>query len=227
MDFLELPTSGTYYIDQDQDQESDCEDNFFENDKIFNISQELLLKKQKNKELYLKKKKLMENIKKLSKDEHIEIFKIFLEDNISYSENNNGIFINLNNIKEKTLDNILKYIEYIEIKKSDLMNDEVKVEEKKELLGNSSKVVVNNFEVNKTIYKEYEFQENHEKIMNEKINEYLKDMDTKDIDPSKISLKRKKNKYNGNMAKLINSFKESKEPNPQKYNTHKSYSEEK
>ncbi len=225
MDFLELPTSGTYYIDQEQ--ESDCEDNFFENDKIFNISQELLLKKQKNKELYLKKKKLMENIKKLSKDEHIEIFKIFLEDNISYSENNNGIFINLNNVKEKTLDNILKYIEYIEIKKSDLMNDEVKVEEKKELLGNSSKVVVNNFEVNKTIYKEYEFQENHEKIMNEKINEYLKDMDTKDIDPSKISLKRKKNKYNGNMAKLINSFKESKEPNPQKYNTHKSYSEEK
>lgn len=227
MDFLELPTSGTYYINEDKG-ENDSENNFFENDKIFNISHEILLKKQKNKELYLKKKRLIEIIKKLSKDEHIEIFKIFLEDNISYSENNNGIFINLNNVKDKTFDNILKYAEYIEVKKNDLFMDDVKTEEKKELLGNSSKVVVNNFELNKTIYKEYEFQDNHEKIMNEKINEYLKDIDTKDIDPSKISLKRKKNKYHGNMAKLINSFKEAKEPNPQKYNnSHKSYSEEK
>jgi hypothetical protein len=227
MDFLELPTSGTYYINEDKG-EDNSENNFFENDKIFNISHEILLKKQKNKELYLKKKRLIEIIKKLSKDEHIEIFKIFLEDNISYSENNNGIFINLNNVKDKTLDNILKYAEYIEVKKNDLFMDDVKTEEKKELLGNSLKVVVNNFELNKTIYKEYEFQDNHEKIMNEKINEYLKDIDTKDIDPSKISLKRKKNKYHGNMAKLINSFKEAKEPNPQKYNnSHKSYSEEK
>ncbi len=232
MNFSEIPTSATYYIQRDEEDESNreeeyVEDNFFENDKIFNISHELMIKKQKNRELFLKKKHMIDSIKRLSKDEHIEIFKLFLDDNISYSENSNGIFINLNNIKEKTLDNVIEYIDYIHAKKEQFMDDNLQFVEAKELLGSTSKVVVNNFEVNKTIYKEYEFQENHEKVMNDKITEYLKDIKTEDIDPSKISLKRKKNKYHGNMGKLINSFKEPKEPNPQKYNQHKSYSEDK
>ncbi len=201
--------------------------NFFENDKIFNISHELMLKKQRNKELYLNKKKLIESVKKLSKDEIIEIFKIFLDNNIPYSENNNGIFINLNNVREKTLNEINKYIDYIEIKKNDLINSEIKVNEQKDLLGTSNKIVFDNFEVNKKIYKEYDFQENHEEILNNKINECLKNISSSEVDQSKISLKRKKNKYHGNMAKLINSFKEPKEKNINKQNKHKNYSEEK
>lgn len=178
-------------------------------------------------ETYYKKRKLIESIKQLSKDEHIEIFKMLLDEHIPYSENNNGIFINLNNVKDSTLDHIINYIEYIQRKRDQFIQDDMRLMESKNLLGNSSKIVVNNFEMNKTIYKEYEFQENHEKVMNDKINEYLKDMKPEEIDPSKISLKRKKNKYHGNMAKLINSFKEPKEQNPQKYNQHKSYSEDK
>jgi hypothetical protein len=216
------------YQEEEEEQNIDFENNnFFENDKIFNISHELLLKKQRNRELYLNKKKLMESVKKLSKDEIIEIFKIFLDNNVPYSENNNGIFINLNNVKEKTLSEINKYIEYIEVKKNDLIDSEIKVNEQKELLGETNKIVVDNFEVNKTIYKEYEFQENHEEIFNNKINECLKNISSNEVDQSKISLKRKKNKYHGNMAKLINSFKEPKEKNPNKQNKHKSYSEEK
>jgi hypothetical protein len=216
------------YQEEEEEQNVDFDNNnFFENDKIFNISHELMLKKQRNRELYLNKKKLMESVKKLSKDEIVEIFKIFLDNNIPYSENNNGIFINLNNVKEKTLNEINKYIDYIEVKKNDLINSEIKVIEHKELLGNTNKIIVDNFEVNKTIYKEYEFQENHEEILNNKINDCLKNISANDVDQSKISLKRKKNKYNGNMAKLINSFKEHKEKNPNKQNKHKSYSEEK
>ncbi len=214
-------------IDELEEEVDFDNNNFFENDKIFNISHELMLKKQRNRELYLSKKKLMESVKKLSKDEIIEIFKIFLDNNIPYSENNNGIFINLNNVKEKTLNEINKYIDYLEIKKNDLIDSEIKVIEHKELLGTSNKIVVDNFEVNKTIYKEYEFQENHEEILNNKINDCLKNISSNDDDTSKLSLKRKKNKYHGNMAKLINSFKEPKEKNPNKQNKHKSYSEEK
>ncbi len=218
-----------FSIQEDEEEQNVDFDNnnFFENDKIFNISHELMLKKQRNRELYLNKKKLMESVKKLSKDEIIEIFKIFLDNNVPYSENNNGIFINLNNVKEKTLNEINKYIEYIEVKKNDLIDSEIKVNEHKELLGTTNKIVVDNFEVNKTIYKEYEFQENHEEILNNKINDCLKNISSNDIDQSKISLKRKKNKYHGNMAKLINSFKEPKEKNPNKQNKHKSYNEEK
>ncbi len=219
-----------FSIQEYQEEENNVDfdnNNFFENDKIFNISQELILKKQRNRELYLNKKKLIESVKKLSKDEIVEIFKIFLDNNVHYSENNNGIFINLNNVKEKTLNEINKYIDYIEVKKNDLIDSEIKVIEHKELLGTSNKIVVDNFEVNKTIYKEYEFQENHEEILNNKINDCLKNISNNDVDQSKISLKRKKNKYHGNMAKLINSFKEPKEKNVNKQNKHKSYSEEK
>lgn len=216
------------YQEEDEEQNVDFDNNnFFENDKIFNISHELMLKKQRNRELYLNKKKLMESVKKLSKDEIIEIFKIFLDNNVPYSENNNGIFINLNNVKDKTLYEINKYTEYIEIKKNDLINSEIKVNDQKELLGTPNKIIMDNFEVNKKIYKEYEFQENHEEILNNKINECLKNISSNEVDQSKISLKRKKNKYHGNMAKLINSFKEPKEKNPNKQNKHKSYSEEK
>ncbi len=214
-------------IDELEEEVDFDNNNFFENDKIFNISHELMLKKQRNRELYLSKKKLMESVKKLSKDEIIEIFKIFLDNNVPYSENNNGIFINLNNVKEKTLNEINKYIDYIEVKKNDLINSEIKVIEQKELLGTSNKIVVDNFEVNKKIYKEYEFQENHEEILNNKINDCLKNISSNDVDQTKISLKRKKNKYHGNMAKLINSFKEPKEKNTNKQNKHKNYSEEK
>lgn len=216
-----------YQEDEEEENVDFNNNNFFENDKIFNISHELMLKKQRNRELYLNKKRLIESVKKLSKDEIIEIFKIFLDNNISYSENNNGIFINLNIVKEKTLNEINKYIEYIEVKKNDLIDSEIKVNEQKELLGTINKMVVDNFEVNKTIYKEYEFQENHEEILNNKINDCLKNISSNDIDQSKISLKRKKNKYHGTMAKLINSFKEPKEKNPNKQNKHKSYSEDK
>ncbi len=195
------------FEDQDDEEQEDFQ--------LF-VDSEIVQKKNKQKEFFLKKKKLIENIKKLSKEEHIEIFKIFLENKVTYSENNNGIFIPLNQVNEKIIDNIFKYIDYIQAKKMDLIEDDLKIVDKKLLLGSCSKEIVNNFEINKKIYKEYEFQDNHEFIMNEKINTLLKDMNTQDIDPSKISLKRKKNKYYGNMAKLINCFKEQKESNPQK-----------
>lgn len=218
-----------FSIQEDEEDENIdfSNNNFFENDKVFNISHELMLKKKRNRELHLSKKKLMESVKKLFKDEIIEIFKIFLDNNVAYSENNNGLFINLNNVKEKTLNEINKYIEYIEIKKNDLINSEIKVIEQKELLGETNKIIVDNFEVNKTIYKEYEFQENYEEILNNKINECLKNISSNEVDQLKISLKNKKNKYHGNIAKLINSFKEPKEKNINKQNKHKSYSEEK
>lgn len=167
-------------------------------------------------------------VKGLTKEEHIEIFKIFLNHNEHYSENNNGIFINLNTIKESIIDDILKYIEYMNVKKSDLLTEEMKKESKRELLGDCSKVVVNNFEAQKPIHQEYEFQEDHTLIVNEKINDCLKFLDPSEIDPNKISLKRKKNKYQGSIAKLINSFKEQKDNSAAiKSNQHKTYSEEK
>jgi predicted RNA-binding protein len=185
------------------------------------------LPKSSTRDLYYKKKRLIDMVKGLSKEEHIEVFKVFRDHHENYSENNNGIFINLNTIRESVIDEILKYIEYMNVKKSDLIQEEMKKDTTKQLLGDCSKVVVNNFDLQKPIYQEYEFQADHASITNEKITEFLKFLDPRDLDPNKITLKRKKNKYQGSMAKMINSFKEPKDGSIMKNNQHKSYSEEK
>ena len=58
------------------------------------------------------KKQLVKDISNLNKIEHIEIFKIFKKDNIKYTENSNGIFINLNNVDNKTLLKVRNFLKF-------------------------------------------------------------------------------------------------------------------
>ena len=51
-----------------------------------------------------KKEKIADTIKNFSYDEHKEILKIILEqDNIKYSENSNGTFIDMDTINDKII----------------------------------------------------------------------------------------------------------------------------
>ena len=45
------------------------------------------------------KRELKREIEKLRQDEHLEIFKIIKTETNNYTENNNGIFINLKNLE--------------------------------------------------------------------------------------------------------------------------------
>ena len=58
------------------------------------------------------KKQLIKDISKLKKIEHIEIFKIFKKDNIKYTENSNGIFINISKIPDETLNKVKKFLSF-------------------------------------------------------------------------------------------------------------------
>ena len=58
------------------------------------------------------RKQLIKNISKLKKIEHIEIFKIFKKDNIRYTENSNGIFINISKIPDETLYKVKKFLSF-------------------------------------------------------------------------------------------------------------------
>jgi len=60
---------------------------------------------------------LKKDIKNLNKNEYIEIFKIILNNNIKYTENNNGIFINLKYVNEQVMEKLLNFIEFSKIKK--------------------------------------------------------------------------------------------------------------
>tara|TARA_E500000178_G_C16954687_1_gene723064 strand:- start:1088 stop:1360 length:273 start_codon:yes stop_codon:yes gene_type:complete len=57
--------------------------------------------------------KIKEIIENLSKNQQIDILKIFIEDNINISENSNGSFINLSEISITTLEKIKDYLNFI------------------------------------------------------------------------------------------------------------------
>lgn len=84
------------------------------------------------------RKYIIDKSKILKKYEHIEIFKIIKKDNINFTENNNGIFINLNKIPNELLMKIHTFIVYC-INNKDLF----KIENNKR--DNIKKIIKDNF----------------------------------------------------------------------------------
>ena len=84
------------------------------------------------------RKYIIDKSKVLKKYEHIEIFKILKKDNINFTENNNGIFINLNKISYEILKKIHTFIVYC-INNKDLF----KIENNKR--DNIKKIIKDNF----------------------------------------------------------------------------------
>ena len=78
-------------------------------------------------------RQLKNDIEKIDKIHHIKIFKILKENGIKFSENRNGIFINMNSFNDttiKTIENTLMYIKEqeknlkdVESKKNELKMD--------------------------------------------------------------------------------------------------------
>lgn len=64
----------------------------------------------------------------LTKEKHIEIFSIIHNNTNKYSENNNGIFINLTEIEPKIIKKIYEYIIYMKIQEKNIK----KIEKEKE-----------------------------------------------------------------------------------------------
>ena len=63
------------------------------------------------KQQYLKS--ICKKIESMNKSVHIDILKIIKNDtNINISENNNGCFINMNEVSENTLNNIKCYLDF-------------------------------------------------------------------------------------------------------------------
>ena len=109
-----------------------------END-ILNSSKVDIVEEESN-DLIQKKKKLIEISNNLTKIEYIEILNIIDEDKCNYSSNTNGVFINLTNVENNTIDKIFNFLkftkqkkeelkvkeEYLESFKKDIKNDDIK-----------------------------------------------------------------------------------------------------
>ena len=58
-------------------------------------------------------KELRDTISELDVCEQVEVLKIIEKNKIKYTENKNGVFINMNKLNNKTIEDLDKFIEYI------------------------------------------------------------------------------------------------------------------
>ena len=72
--------------------------------------------------------KLRKIIEGLPNNHHLEIAKIFKYNNIKLTENNNGVFINLNNISDNIIEQIKEYLNFIKTQEKLIDIDESKKE---------------------------------------------------------------------------------------------------
>lgn len=68
-------------------------------------------------------KELQKRIMKLQENEHYEVLKIIIKHNCSYSENKNGIFINMTKLSKQSIDDIENLLEFSEKNKIILHKD--------------------------------------------------------------------------------------------------------
>lgn len=76
---------------------------------------------------------LKNDIERLSKSKHIELLRILKENNISYSENKNGVFFNLSDLSPNVIQKIYDYTNYLK-KQEELLSSLEKKKEECELL---------------------------------------------------------------------------------------------
>ena len=67
---------------------------------------------------------IRERVEKLDKIHQLEILKIFIDNDIKYTENKNGTFINITNIKPKIISLIDDYLNYVYKQNIDLKKTE-------------------------------------------------------------------------------------------------------
>jgi len=60
-----------------------------------------------------KLKELRDTISELDSCEQVEVLKIIEKNKIKYTENKNGVFINMNKLNNKTIEELEKFIVYI------------------------------------------------------------------------------------------------------------------
>lgn len=149
-----------------------------------------------NNEQLLNRKKLINIIPTLNNTELIEIFNIIKQYNCPYTENKNGIFINLSNVDDDIIDNIFKLIEYLNTKNKELIIKEELIEQHRTNIKKDT-VYDNQLLTHITEYIN-DFSDDDEEIKKDECI-FLDD----DLEETNIKLKKKKNKYTGIKAKII------------------------
>lgn len=92
--------------------------------------------KHDNKYSISKLKEMTNKISELQEQEHIEILKIIKNDDYTYTENKNGVFINMRKLNYNTLKKLDDFIDFCESNQSFFEKDDLKRESLNGLLNN-------------------------------------------------------------------------------------------
>ncbi len=82
---------------------------------------------------------LKEKLQYLSKFHQIEVFKILKENKVEYTENRNGIFVNMNALDEPIISLLNEYLNYVEKQQDHLELIEKQKEQYKQSFFNPNK----------------------------------------------------------------------------------------
>ena len=77
--------------------------------------------------------KMKDTIENKNKEHQIEILRILIENKVMINENNNGIFVNLSNVKKEIIDKINTYLVYVHDQENSLDKIETVKEEYKNI----------------------------------------------------------------------------------------------
>lgn len=67
------------------------------------------------------KKYIMTKIQNLKNKKHyMHLYRLIKDNNVIHSQNNNGVFINLNNISDEILEKIVQYLKYLDTRNSEI-----------------------------------------------------------------------------------------------------------
>lgn len=173
------------------------------------------------------KKNLVKEIDQLSKDQHLEIYKIVNGYTDKYTQNDNGIFINLSVLNDNILNKIKQFVDYCIYNRDTMEKDEELIRSEKDKIKNknifddqnpmteTNNENVQNNDTNKESNEELNKESNNginNGINNGSNNGITNDDNMNDEDDesegAKISLKRLKPKYVGIKAKIIKNYKQ-------------------
>jgi hypothetical protein len=84
-------------------------------------------------------KRLRKHIQSLEKIHQQHILKIIMENKTYYTENSNGVFINMVTLNAVTIDSIKKYLEYVNLQEDHLDQGEIEKNKYKDELEKDNK----------------------------------------------------------------------------------------
>jgi len=73
--------------------------------------------------------KLKNSIEGMDKTNQIEVLRLLHKNNVFLNENKNGVYVNLTELNDSVLDNIFKFVEYIDSQENKLNKEETEKQE--------------------------------------------------------------------------------------------------